>query len=65
MSRDMTIESALSDPMIRAMLRADKVEPTSFERLLRSKAVSLAPNRVPASSVPRSPRAILPGFCCA
>jgi hypothetical protein len=65
MSRDMTIESALSDPMIRAMLRADKVEPKSFERLLRSKATSLAPNRGTMPATPRSPRAFLPGFCCA
>lgn len=67
MSSDMTIESALSDPMIRAIMRADRVEAKSFERLLRSAAGTLdrAPrSRVPAVVAQRPPRSIFQGFCC-
>ena len=37
-SRDLTIESALADPMIQAVMRADRVKPTDVQDLLRGKA---------------------------
>ncbi len=37
-SRDLTIDSVLEDPMIRAAMRADRVDARDFERLLRSAA---------------------------
>ena len=37
-SRDLTIESVLEDPMIRAAMRADRVDARDFETLLRSAA---------------------------
>jgi hypothetical protein len=67
MSTDMTIESALSDPMIRALMRADRVEAKSFERLLRSAAGTLdrAPRtHVPAVVTQRPTRPVFQGFCC-
>ena len=52
-SRDLTIESVLADPMILAVMKADRVNPIDFEMLLRGKArqVSGAPRAplVPAS----------------
>ncbi len=68
MSSDMTIESALSDPMIRAIMRADRVEPQAFERLLNSaaKALEALPRRRPqVAAVARPLRPIIRGFCCA
>ena len=38
---DMTIDGMLSDPMIAAALRADKVDARGFETLLRSAASRL------------------------
>lgn len=40
-SLDLTIESAVADPVIGAVMRADRVDPQGFEALLRSKARSL------------------------
>ncbi len=71
MSADLTIDTALADPMIRALMRADHVEPKSFERLLRSKAkvVEHSPRaRVAAVAgvfAQRPFRLLSDGFCCA
>ena len=40
-SLDLTIEGALADPVIGAVMRADRVDPQRFEALLRSKARTL------------------------
>lgn len=40
-SLDLTIEGALADPVIGAVMRADRVDPKRFEALLRSKARTL------------------------
>ena len=40
-SLDLTIESALNDPIIRAAMRADRVDPESLEALLRTTAQRL------------------------
>ena len=46
-SRDLTIDSVLADPMIRAVMRADRVDPVDLERLLRGKARQVSrPSRV-------------------
>ena len=36
--RDLTIEAALADPVIGAVMRADRVDPQRFEALLRTTA---------------------------
>ncbi len=55
-SRDLTIEEALADPVIGAAMRADRVDPLRFETLLRSTARRLGPDRpaLPGSSLARS-----------
>ncbi|MDX7950220.1 hypothetical protein P7D22_03380 [Lichenihabitans sp. Uapishka_5] len=73
MGRDLSIESVLADPMIRAMMRADHVEPQAFERLLRSAAggveagsARVAAGRFGAASLVASQAcAALRGVCCA
>lgn len=47
---DFTIDAALADPMIAAVMRADRVDPGRLEALLRSKARSLAESRTEAVS---------------
>ena len=44
-NRDLTLDEALSDPMIAAVLRADSVDPRQFETLLRSTARTLDARR--------------------
>ena len=63
-TRDLTIESALADPMIQALMSADRVKPHAFEALLRGAARKIASgtSRVPLSRLsrsadPRHPRA--------
>ena len=47
-SLDLTIEGAMSDPVIGAMMRADRVEPRQLEASLRATARRLeAAQRVP------------------
>lgn len=48
-NRDLTIEGVLADPMIRAVMNADRIEPKAFEALLRSAAGKLGrdTSRVP------------------
>ena len=67
MSPDMTIESALSDPLIRAVMRADRIEPQAFERLLRSAArtIDRAPRPILPVLAARPPRAAFWDHCCA
>jgi hypothetical protein len=68
MSPDLTIEAVLADPIIRAVMRADCVEPKAFERLLRSTAKQVdgaRPPLAPASLVAQQARAAVRGFCCA
>ena len=68
MSSDMTIESTLADPMIRAVMRADRIEPQAFERLLRSAARSIDAAPLPAlppAWTARAAKAMSRGVCCA
>ena len=48
-SRDLTIDGVLADPMIAAAMRADHVDPRLFETLLRATARELDRTRRPAS----------------
>ncbi|WP_245455555.1 MULTISPECIES: hypothetical protein [unclassified Mesorhizobium] len=43
--KDLTIDEAIRDPMIRLVMMADRVDPRSFEAMLRSKAAMQAPDR--------------------
>ena len=43
--QDLTIEGALTDPMVRALMKADGVDPRAFEALLRSSARNLRADR--------------------
>ncbi len=36
--RDLTIDEAVRDPMIRLVMKADGVDPRAFEKMLRSLA---------------------------
>lgn len=67
MSPDMTIEAALFDPMIRAVMRADRIEPQAVERLLRSKARMLdrARGSALAPVVAQPSRSVAWNYCCA
>lgn len=42
---DLTLNDVLTDPMIAAAMRADRVDPHGFERLLRSTAQTLDTRR--------------------
>ena len=44
-SIELTLEGALADPMIAAAMRADRVDPRSFEHLLRKAARDLEGER--------------------
>ena len=59
-SRDLTIDSVLADPIISALMKADRVDPVVFERLLRGKARQVSsPSRaplVPTSLLAAAPR---------
>ncbi|RUV66032.1 hypothetical protein EOA50_30515, partial [Mesorhizobium sp. M1A.F.Ca.IN.020.30.1.1] len=41
--KDLTIDEAIRDPMIRLVMKADGVDPNAFERMLRSRAAEQAP----------------------
>ncbi|TPL02832.1 MULTISPECIES: hypothetical protein [unclassified Mesorhizobium] len=36
--KDLTIDEAIRDPMIRLVMKADGIDPKAFERMLRSRA---------------------------
>lgn len=38
---DATVEDIVTDPIVRALMKADRVDPTAFEALLRSRASKL------------------------
>ncbi len=48
-ARDLTLDEALADPMIGAVLAADRVDRRGFETLLRATARRLAPGRGPSA----------------
>jgi hypothetical protein len=59
--RDLTIEEAVRDPMIRLVMKADGVDPSAFETMLRSLADAQRRNvplvrSLEASSGGRGPR---------
>lgn len=43
--KDLTIDEAIRDPMIRLVMKADRVDPRAFEATLRSLAAAQAPAR--------------------
>jgi len=43
--KDLTIDEAIRDPMIRLVMKADRVDPRAFEATLRSLAAAQAPVR--------------------
>ena len=52
-NRDLTLDEALADPMIAAVLRADRVDPRQFEAQMRSAARRIAPpHMMPPRAVP-------------
>ena len=66
-TRELNIESVLADPMIRIMMKADRVIPADLEALLRGKARVVAPSRapiVPASLLACTARAVASGRAC-
>ncbi|WFP75721.1 hypothetical protein [Mesorhizobium sp. WSM4906] len=44
--KDLTIDEAIRDPMIRLVMKADGIDPKAFERMLRSRAADQAPDGV-------------------
>ncbi|MBZ9990657.1 hypothetical protein LB572_26490 [Mesorhizobium sp. BH1-1-5] len=47
--KDLTIDEAIRDPMIRLVMKADGVDPKAFERMLRSRAADQAPDNIAPS----------------
>jgi len=47
-SQELTLRSALSDPLIRTLMAADKVDPTKLETMLTRIAQETAPRVVPS-----------------
>ena len=45
--KDLTIDEAIRDPMIRLVMKADGIDPKAFERMLRSRAAEQALGEVP------------------
>lgn len=43
--KDLTIDEAIRDPLIRLVMKADRVDPRAFEATLRSLATTQAPAR--------------------
>jgi hypothetical protein len=48
-SQELTLSSALSDPLIRTLMTADKVDPTKLESMLRRIAQELKPGLSPST----------------
>ncbi|TGQ11660.1 MULTISPECIES: hypothetical protein [unclassified Mesorhizobium] len=42
--KDLTIDEAVRDPMIRLVMKADGIDPKAFERMLRQRAAEQAPD---------------------
>jgi hypothetical protein len=55
-NRELTLDDALSDPVIRAVMAADRVDPRRFEVLMRATARRLEPGRRTAAPAPRAVR---------
>ncbi|MBZ9830968.1 hypothetical protein [Mesorhizobium sp. B2-6-2] len=47
--KDLTIDEAIRDPMIRLVMKADGIDPKAFERMLRQRAADQAPGNIPPS----------------
>ncbi len=47
----LTLDEALSDPLVRAVMRADGIDPPRFEAFLRRTAGALAQRRVDAGPI--------------
>jgi hypothetical protein len=45
--QELTLRSALSDPLIRAVMAADNVDPEKLESMLRQIAEQIAPRQPP------------------
>jgi hypothetical protein len=53
--KDLTIDEAIRDPMIRLVMKADGIDPKAFERMLRSRAAEQAPDdEIPPSFLANS-----------
>jgi hypothetical protein len=48
---ELTMNSALSDPLIRTLMAADNVDPIKLEAMLRRIAKQVAPTLLPATKV--------------
>jgi hypothetical protein len=48
---ELTMSSALSDPLIRTLMAADNVDPIKLESMLRRMAEQLAPTLFPTTKV--------------
>jgi hypothetical protein len=48
-SQELTLSSALSDPLIRTLMTADKVDPVKLESMLRRIAGKLKPSLPPST----------------
>jgi hypothetical protein len=48
---ELTMSSALSDPLIRSLMAADNVDPLKLEAMLRRIAEQVAPTLLPATKV--------------
>jgi hypothetical protein len=48
---ELTMSSALSDPLIRTLMAADNVDPVSLESMLRRIAKEAAPTLLPTTKV--------------
>ena len=55
--KDLTIDEAIRDPMIRLVMKADGIDPKAFERMLRTRAAERAAGEVPPSFLEDSGRA--------
>ncbi|MBZ9850795.1 hypothetical protein LB565_22665 [Mesorhizobium sp. CA14] len=47
--KDLTIDEAIRDPMIRLVMKADGIDPKAFERMLRQRAADRTPGNIPPS----------------
>ena len=47
--QELTLSNALSDPLIRTLMTADKVDPVRLESMLRRIAQQLEPNLLPST----------------
>jgi hypothetical protein len=59
----LTLSEALSDPLVRAVMRADKIDPPHYEAFLRRTAGALA-QRDSAWPAPVAATATVEAVCC-